>query len=438
VLTCLVAGIAAAQVGGGFQGPGILSNGVGDIGTRSGQQVNLRFYGTVTGVYDNGIQPVQVDSKGNLVTVNGLYGVEATGGVYGVHQWRTAQLGVDYRGTYRDFTNATAFNGSDQLLTLGYTYQKSRRLIFDFRQIGGTLSYGTGGLSNGVPTSVQDNVVVNATSLLFDSRYYLVQSTMDMTLAQTARTSYTMGGDWYDVLRTSSALAGVNGYNLRGSLQHRLSRSTTIGAMYVHTYFEFPKFFGNSTIDSGQGFLNATLGRRWTLSVRAGAFVAQVVGTQSVSLDPAVAALLGGQTTSYQAYSRVNAYPSGMASLSRQFKNTSLSIHYGRTVNPGNGVYLTSLSDDGAVSLSYTGIRKWNFGIQGGYSRLESIGLNLQPYAQFTGGAGVTYGLTRSFHVVARYDERHQEITLAGYRQTSYRAAFGLAFSPGNVPLSLW
>jgi hypothetical protein len=40
--------------------------------------------------------------------------------------------------------------------------------------------------------------------------------------------------------------------------------------------------------------------------------------------------------------------------------------------------------------------------------------------------------------LMARYDARHQEINLAGYRQTSYRIAFGLVFSSGDVPLSLW
>jgi hypothetical protein len=40
--------------------------------------------------------------------------------------------------------------------------------------------------------------------------------------------------------------------------------------------------------------------------------------------------------------------------------------------------------------------------------------------------------------MVARYDARHQEISVAGYRSTGFRATLGIAFSPGNVPLSLW
>jgi hypothetical protein len=60
----VVAGVAVAQSDIGYQGPGILSNGVGDIGSRSGQQLNLRFFGSVNGVYDNGLQPVQLQLAG--------------------------------------------------------------------------------------------------------------------------------------------------------------------------------------------------------------------------------------------------------------------------------------------------------------------------------------------------------------------------------------
>jgi len=438
-VTCLSAGIAAAQIGGGYGGPGVLSNGIGDIGARSGQQVNLRFYGSVTGVYDSGVEPLGVDSKGNLITLNGLYGIEGSAGVYGVHAWKRAQLGVDYRGTIREYENGPGgINGTDQFLTLGYTYQKSRRLSLDVRQLGGVISYGTGGLANSVATSAQDNSVAQPYSILFDSRYYFYQSTADANFAITSRTGFSVGGDGYEVFQSSSQLAGVEGYDLRGTLQHKLSRNSTIGVMYTHTHYDFPHFFGNSTIDMGQAFYNAQIGRRWNMSLRAGVFVAQVSGTQQVTLSAAVAALLGGQTTSYQAYSSTLLYPSGTASVSRGFKNSSLNFHYGRTVTPGNGVYLTSVTDDGGAGYSYTGIRKWNLGVQGSYSRLGAIGLNLQPYATYSGGGGFTYTVSHGFHIVGRYDARHQDITAAGYRQTGYRATIGVAFSPGSVPLSLW
>src|SRR5712692_1453994 len=110
-VACLLAATAAAQQTDSYLGPGVLSRGAGDIGTRSGQQVDLRFYAGASGIYDSEIQPVSVDSKGNLIQVNGLYGVEANLGAYGVHNWKTATLGLDYHGLYRHYNERTYFDG---------------------------------------------------------------------------------------------------------------------------------------------------------------------------------------------------------------------------------------------------------------------------------------------------------------------------------------
>jgi hypothetical protein len=158
---------------------------------------------------------------------------------------------------------------------------------------------------------------------------------------------------------------------------------------------------------------------------------------QQVNVDPAVAALLG-QATTIQAFYRKTIYPSGELKLTRQFKNALLAFDYNRTPVPGNGVYLTSQQENGYATFSYTGVRKFNFYATGQYSSLKGLGQNIKPYRQVSGGAGFTYGLNRYLHLTARYDARHQEIDVAGYRRNGFRATVGLVFSPGDVPLSLW
>lgn len=140
-----------------YLGPGILTRGAGDIGTRAGQDVDLRFFVSATGIYDNGLQPFSVDSTGQLATVNGLWGTEVALGAYGVHNFRHARLGLDYKGTYRHYTEQSSYDGSDHQLALGYSYQKSRRLVFDLRQLAGSVSQGANYI--GVLTSVPDSVV---------------------------------------------------------------------------------------------------------------------------------------------------------------------------------------------------------------------------------------------------------------------------------------
>ena len=117
---CLFASSAFAQQIGGYLGPGVMSRGAGDIGDRSGQPVSLRFFADVTGVYDNGIQPFSVDSKGDLISVNGLYGVQLDFGVYGQHQGKQSVLGLDYNGNFYHYTNDPFYDGTTHNLILGY------------------------------------------------------------------------------------------------------------------------------------------------------------------------------------------------------------------------------------------------------------------------------------------------------------------------------
>jgi hypothetical protein len=434
-LACCVASTALAQLGGGYLGPAVLSSGANGIGNRSGQQVDLRFFAGVNGIYDSSIQPIAIDSNGNLVTISGLAGVEASVGAYGTHSWRTALLGLDYVGSFRAYNAGSAYDGIDQSLTLGYSLQESRRLTFSSRVMGGILSNSLGGI--GIAPTISSQTDVVPANLLFDSRSYYLQGGLDMTYSQSARTSYTVGGQGFDVWRQSKALVGVEGYRLNGKVEHRLNKNSSVGFTYSREHFNFPRAFGAADIDTGELFYATNFGRRWALTVRGGVFHAEVKGLQSVALDPVIAALLG-QTATIQAFYREDIYPSGAVSLSRKFKTANLSFSYSREVSPGNGVYLTSRSDSGIASYSYTGIRKVNLSVSGGYTTLASLGQGIQPYKSATAGAGMTYTLPYSLHFTARYDYRYQAIEDLIFKHFGYRATIGLTFSPGKVPLSLW
>jgi hypothetical protein len=415
-----------------YLGPGILTRGAGDIGTRAGQDVSLRFFVNATGIYENGLLPYSVDGAGNLVTVNGLWGTEVALGGYGVHNFRHARLGLDYRGTYRHYTQQSFYDGTDHQLALGYTYQKSRRLVFDMRQIAGTVSQATS--FGGYLPPVTDAVVTPA-SLLFDNRADFLQSSLDVNLLKSDRTTLTFGGEWFGVWRKAPGLVGMQGYDVRGTIQHRVSRRTTLGVSYQHAHYDFPKVFGQSDINSYSGIWATQLSRFWTISVQGGAYQAEVQGLQRVAVDPAIAALLGVATT-VQTFYRKSIFPQAGVTLDRKFQRANLSFHYERGVSGGNGVYLTSRQESGSAAFSYTATRKWSFNIRGGYTRLIGIGQNLQPYSGFTGSASTTYAITNQIHVIAAYDARRQEIVDATFRQTSYRASIGISFSPGDIPLA--
>lgn len=425
---------ATAQLS-NYLGPGILTNGAGDIGSRSGEQVDLRYYVNLNGIYDNGIQPVSVDSKGNLVQVGGLYGVDLALGAYGSHSWRTALLGVDYQGDFRHYAANSFYDGTNQNLSIGYTYQKSRRLYFDLKGTFGTYSaYLGGAVDEGAATP---GAINQPSLLLFDNRTDFLQGTAGMTYLLSARASVSISGAGFYVDRQSSALIGVDGYNAQAKFQYKLSRTTSVGAGYTRSHYQYPNFFGNSNMNNYSVFLATQLGRLWTLSVSGGAYQVTVVGLQSVAIDPAIAALLGVSSAEHT-FQAINWIPAAQSSLIRKFKTSSLSFAYTRSAVPGNGVYLTSRSEAASASFSYTGVHRAAFTISGGYTSLASLGQGLPPYSSYGGSTGLTYNLTHALHAVARYDVRQQEIDIADYRRTSYRVTLGIAFSPGTLPLSLW
>jgi len=305
-------------------------------------------------------------------------------------------------------------------------------LIFDLRQTAGSVSQNTS-FAGGLPL-VPDSVLTPA-SLLFDNRANYLQSTLDVNYVQSTRNIFTFGGQGFGIWRKATGLIGMEGYELHGAIRHRLSQRTSVGGNYSHTHYDFPKAFGESDINSYTGTFATQFGRSWTLAANGGAYQVEVQGLQRVAVDPAIAALLGVSST-VETFYRKSIFPQWGVTLDRRFHQAGLSFQYQNQPTAGNGVYLTSRQESGGVGFSYSGLRKWNLSVNAGYTRLDGIGQDLQPFSQFTGGAAATYAITNPIHLVVQYDARHQEIVDAVFRQTSYRATVGISFSPGDIPLA--
>ncbi len=418
-----------------YLGPGMVSRGAGDVGLRSGEQVELRYYAGVSGVVDTNLEPFVLDAQGNLLRIHNLYGVEVTGGAYGVHHWKRAQLGLDYSGNYRRYVNSDTFNGSDQRLTLGYTVQPSRRWSVDLREAVGTVSIATSELAN-TPSSDPNSVFTPAT-LLFDARNTFLQSSAYATYLQSARTSFTFGGSGFLQDQKASGLSNSWGYTFTGSGQRRMSKTTTLGVSYSYSHYEFPGFHSSSDSNSYHGTFATAIGQFWTFSLEAGVTVSEVNSQITFALNPQLAALFGVPSLTESVYTQT-IYPSGTASLQRKFRRANLAFNYTRGLNSGNGVSSTARQENATMSFSYTGIRKVNLGVNGGHYTLVSIGQNTGTYATYAGSAGFTYTLGRGISVSARYDVNQQQVDLGNFHRTSTRATVGLLFSPGTLPLALW
>lgn len=421
---------------GDYQGPGISTPGAAEVGTRGGRQVDLRIYGGVNGVFDDNLQPMETDSKGNLIRIHNLYGVEASLGAYGVHNFRHAQLGLDYHGTYRRYFDNNTFNGADQSLVLGYKYQSSRRIVLDLHESAGTLSLGNSGVA--ASATNDPSSALNPASVFFDSRTNYLQSTASLTWLQSARTSYTMSGSGFLQDRKQSLnLTNSWGYDLTGSVTRRVSKANSIGASYTHSHAEFPEFRLITDSNAYHGTFASNFARYWTFSLEAGVVVSEIQSPFSYTLDPFLAAVFGQKTVTGIAYIK-NTYPSGVATLKRQFQRGNISFNYQRGVTAGNGFTATSRQETALAAVAYTGLRKVSLNADGGYYNLASLSQTVAKIVQYSIAGGISYNLGRATYLNLRYDYRDQEVDISGYRRKGSRAAVGLTFSPGNVPLSLW
>lgn len=271
--------------------------------------------------------------------------------------------------------------------------------------------------------------------MLFDNRTSYLNATMTTRYALSSRTSITMGGSQYSVHRQSKALVGVRGYTLDGTIQRQISRDTSIGTGYTHLHFDYPNAFGESDINVYNGSWARRLGRTWTLRLTGGVFAAAVQGVQSTALDPSIAALLGISSIRTIFY-KENLLPMGSVNLSKRFRRANFAMNYGRTVMPGNGVYLTSRQETYGGSFAYTGFRRFSFSATASNYKIDSLGQNLRPYSQLMASTSASYHVTGGLNVSATYARRRQDLQVSTFQQDSSRMSFSIVFSPGTVPVS--
>ena len=425
---------AAPASGDEYGGPAILSRGQ-SAATQGETPVAFRPYVGVSGIYDTGLVPVAVTSTGQIPSSD-IYGVELNLGAYTYRTWKHTSLGLDYRGNFRHYPDASYWDGTDQFLSLIFTDKVSKRVTVTLREQGGTYSRSYS-LSSTLG-ALDPNYLQVPISDIYDNRVIFVGSSGDLTYQKSARLSFSFGGEGSLVRRRSSALYGVTAGIARADMEYRISRHSTIGLDYRFVHYDYTKGFGTTDIHSVGVNYSTALSPHVQFSARLGGARADSSTLEVVTLDPAVAALLG-VTTGIQAAYRLNYVPDIQARLSDTFRRSQLALSYINTVVPGNGVFVTSRNNSINGSYNYSGVRYWNFGADASYGRMSTLVQTIGAYTSYGGGVGVTRELGKGMHVVLRLDARHYDISSGSlFAHTEYRATLGFAYSPGDIPLKLW
>ena len=400
-------------------------------------QIDFRPFVELDGVYDTGLAGVAVNAQGQLGN-EASAGLELTGGISGVHSWKHTKIGLDYRGSIRRYLHTTSYDSTDQSLMLGISQQISRHVALALNESAGLFSrnFGISGLAQTVP--FDPSTTYAPTTDFFDNRTEYLSTQANLIFQKTARLSFSLGGDGFLVRRSSSALYGVTGATAHADVQYRVTRRTTIGANYSFTHFDFIGVLSSTDMHTVSGVYSVRLGRWLEFSASGGLARAETRFIQNVPIDPAIAALIGTPEGT-QVLDRIDHFVTGSGRLSRTFPKGVAYISGGRGITPGNGLFLTSITDTVMAGYSYTGLRRWSFGVSGGYDRAESIGNVLGTYGGASGTLSASRQIVRNVHGVVSFGARkYTSVDFGLYNRLIYDVRVGIGYSPGDVPLRIW
>jgi hypothetical protein len=419
----------------GYGGPSLLSRGGNQPGKRGRFPIDFNFYAAARGTRDTGLIAPLVDDAGNITPVNS-YGAQLEIGAYGAKTWRRSSLGLDYRGDYRRYTQASRFNGMNQALSLDYTFQPTRRMLYFTRLAAGTSNRAFGGFA--APTFADQQNFGIPLNEVYDSRSNFGQLSGGVSYQKSARSTYTVLGEGFVIKRQSRSLIGVQGYRVSGAYQYRLTRSDTVGVAYNFIRFTFPRVYGESQANVLELSYNRRLTQNWDIRLNVGAYRVNTEGVQRVQLSPEVAAILG-RSQGVEAFRRVMIQPQVNLGATYTLERSRFMATYQSGVGPGNGVYITSRQDGFRAGYSYSGIRKLSLGASAGYTRFNSLGLQLGSYRTIQGGGGMNYRLAEHLNFSAQIDRRKFDTPSAVIRGRSGTSmTIGLSYSPARFPLSIW
>lgn len=418
-----------------YSGPALLSRGFIPSLRQITELVRLRPFADVSGTYDSGLTPISLTSSGEIPS-RAAYGAQVSFGASGYHSWRRSVLAMQYVGRFRHYSRYRYHDGLDQHLSLNLAHQVSSRVTVVLTPA--VASYSRGFF---LPVAGSDYYNPELASVigneLFDNRVHAVVVSGRLIYQRTARLSFSLGGSGFTVKRQSSALVGVYGYRSNGDVAYRLSRYQSIAVDYSFQHYEYRNYFGSADVHGAGLSYSVQMGRYWTLGLRAGGYRVEVSGLERVALDPVIMAITGLRYAVSTGY-HLRYVPGYEAGLTRRFQNGSLSLNYSRSISPGNGLYLTSGRESASVGYNYTGMRRASVGFSAGMSTQKALVQDLPSSRGYTAGMATGYGIGHGLSLSGYIGARHYDIHSTAFKRLSYHASVGLAFSPGEVPFSLW
>src|SRR5205823_3904444 len=124
-----------------------------------------------------------------------------------------------------------------------------------------------------------------------------LSSVAGLNLQKTARLSFRLSGGNFTTKRHSSALHSTQGNSASADVQYRLTRRSTIGAMYSYQRFGFSGYDGGTDAHGAAGSYSIRINKSAEISGYAGFLRVESTFLQATAVDPVIQVLLGVQST---------------------------------------------------------------------------------------------------------------------------------------------
>jgi hypothetical protein len=278
----------------------------------------------------------------------------------------------------------------------------------------------------------------------YDNRTIYTTTLANLIYQASSRLSFSVGGGFFDNIRSSSALYGALGETGSADAQYRVSRQTTVGGDYSYSHYSYTGSIGGANIHTA-ALTVSTRFDRWTeLSLFGGAARVSSSFQQTVPIDPAILAILCPPnvvavcplTASTVINRSVFWGPDFGIRLSRSFQRGVAYLSAGETITPGNGLFLTSRTASASVGYGYSGLRKWNMSIGATYVRSLSFGNVQGGYGDLSGSYSVSRQLTGKLSFVSSFNAtKYESSSFSAYNRLIYSASIGLGYSSRDIPV---
>jgi len=381
--------------------------------------------------WNSGEAPSAINGATNYRSLS-THGASANWSVGGRHVWRRDQLGVNYSGSYSDYSQG-GMNGANQNLNLDYAHVLSRRISFQVVEAAQDLSQN---YSYENPTLQPGNSVANlnlATSpnvQLLNSKTLQSSSSVSMTFVQTPRISYNVSTAYFIIGRSEGV--GMHGRQYSGDVNYRWTHKATVGAYYSFTDYLYSHDI--STSDShGVGLIYSyAINRRTQVQTRFGITRIENLAYQAVPLPPPLAQLLGQASVIINSYSVRKISDISMQLVHDFRRSRTANIAYAHGQSPGNGVLLTSIQQ--TLSAGFSGSflhRRVPLSLGGIYSTVTSTASgNIGFYKSETFYVESSRQLGRGVSASFRINYQRYNLSSSPLSEDSIRLSFGFQWAP--------